>query len=77
MTRRRGFWAKIWGGVVAGLVGLDMLANGLTGGALHETISLRAALARPHPVAEIVCALAQAVVFEWQHCDKTLERSGK
>ena len=74
MTRRRGFWAKIGGAITAGLVGLDMLVNALTGGGLHQTISLRAALARPNPLAEVVCAIASLVVFERAPCDRTIDR---
>ena len=74
MTRRGGFWARVGGGITAGLVGVDMLVNVLTGGIWHQTISLRAALARPNPIAEVVCAVASLVVFERDHCDRTLAR---
>lgn len=77
MSRCRGFWAKLGGGVTAGLVGLDMLVNALTGGLVHQTISLRAALARPNPLAVVVCAVAAVVVFERDHCDRTLARHGR
>lgn len=49
-----------------------MFVNVLTGGVFHQTISLRAAPARPNPLA--VCAVAGLIVFERDHCDRTLAR---
>ena len=75
--RLRRTWKQALGGsVVAGLLVLDMLANGALGGSYDETISSRAGrmAQQGSVVAKAVCSILD--VFEANHCARAADGKG-